>query len=341
MSQPADINDNRLTAYGLRLLKSPPTSAPVTEIVDFISETLLQNRVPREDDLIRGELRAMCAEFGYSWPAVVKELRRRVIRQNPFTADLADSDIEVRPSGVIVNHKAIQAITHNLMPFCPFKKRFIATDTYSLTSYEKPCGGWCCPTCGPEKTEALLEVLHRRISGLPEVYWTVTTWGPGLCNRLAGRRRDRAAQTFFYRRTDGIMFILADKSIDGRKDPTWCATMTPAEAIEWITPAMWVPGRQDSRFSDGWEPKDEDASTFDRSSDDENDSFAVESEGPMIPAYVPVTHLTDAEVIAVLAEFRDQVHKRFGIDLTDGVIPLDVRVKIFELLHALVRRGDP
>ena len=333
-------------------LPTPDRSSDIGKTVDFIFYDLAPDLLADGGSFRREELREICEEYGFYWPAVTKEHRRHVTAQNPISEGLGDEDVEVRPSGVIVDHKAIRAITHDLMPMCPFKNRSVATATFSLTSYEKPCGGWCCPKCGPKKTEALLATLTHRISDLSEVYWTVTTWDPGLCNRLAGRRRDRGAKTFFYRCSDGITFILSDKAIGGRKDPTWCSTMTPAEAIEWITPAMWVPGRKDSGFSDGWTAKGADADDFgssgpdedsDADASDDSDDAASESDELVevaIPAYIPVTHLSDAQVIAALAKFRDEAQTRFGVDPAEGVIPLDVRSDLVKLLQHLLNARD-
>ena len=128
-------------AFARPSLPAPDRSSPAADVLDFIAFDLGPERFPDNRSFLREDLRGICPEFGYDWAAVAKEVRRRMIRQYPLGADLADDDVEIRPSGVIVNHGAIRAITHDLMPFCPFKRRFVTTDTFSLTCFDKPCGG--------------------------------------------------------------------------------------------------------------------------------------------------------------------------------------------------------
>lgn len=185
-------------------------------------------------------------------------------------------------------------------------------------------------------------MLTDRISALSEVFWTVTMWDPGLCNRLAGRRRDRRASTFFYRRTDGCVFILADKLIGGSTDPTWCATMTPSEALEWLIPAMWIPGHEDHGFSDGWKVQHENVDGLVGTSGQDDSEVVHTPDNPAedaIPASISVTHLSDAQVTATLAEFRVETYERYDVDFDIGVIPRSMRLDLVKLLHSMLDRS--
>lgn len=305
-----------VSGFDLSSLPTPDRTSDVPDILDFISHDLGPDRLAEGHWFTRRQLHAVCEEFDFPYKAVWNEVRRQVFVDNPLNDSLTSEDVEITPSGIIVNKKAVRAITADLVTICPYKQRFMSTRNFLPYSKERPCGEpWHLP-CGVKEAEHLQERMRKTISGLDQVYVTFCQWDPGLSVRMRQRRLALGMESMTYHRIDGLAFIVSDKAHRGRSQPISCQAKSPAEAMEWFTEAIYVPGRMRADWSRGWKQRDDDAKG---SFDD-----------------IDLTHLSDQQVARVRSQFQVEARDQFGVEIETGYWPKDVRPKLVELMKKLV-----
>ena len=263
------------SGFDLPSLPTPDRSSDIRDILDFISYDLGPDRLAEGHWFTRKQLHAICKEFDFSYRAVLNELRRRAFVDNPLNGSLTSEDVDITPSGIIVNKSAVRAVTADLVATCPYKQRYISTRTFMPYCTERPCGEAWCLSCGPKEAEELFQWTWGKIGLLDKTYVTFCNWEPGLANRMTQRRSSLRMESVTYRRADDVVFIVSDKPHSGRTAPTSCRAASPNKAMEWFSEAIYVPGRKLVTWSDGWRPPKKQSGAF---------------------GDIDLTHLTDEQV---------------------------------------------
>jgi hypothetical protein len=298
-------------------LPIPDSSSPLREILDFIEGDVLPECFLEEGHwLTRRQLKRICREFDFPDKAVLSEIRREAFVGNLLNGNLSSEDVDVTPSGIIVNKKAIRAIAADLGATCPYKQRYISVKSFRPYCKERLCDEpWHLP-CGVRVAEELYQWMSMKLGPLDQVYVTFCPWTPSLSGRLGQRRFALGMESMTYHRIDGLAFIVSDKAHGGSVNPTSCQVKSPAEAMEWFTEAIYVPGRMRVDWSDGWRPP--------RPSS--NGAFDD----------IDLTHLTDEQVARVRAAFRSEANRLYGVQIETGQWPKGVHEKLVDLMRKLV-----
>jgi hypothetical protein len=294
----------------------PPTAdAPYREIAQHIDAEVVPDlwwyleRAPT-----RMELRAWCEGNGYGqrWPKVGPELRRLRALTAPRSTRVEAED------GVFVDTEMLDEIG-DLHSLCPFILRGVWLTNFRLARSERPCGSWWCATCGPKNARALKRLLADRIGSLETVYVASAQWSAKLMPRMR-QRRSADQQWLSYHRLDDMAFFISNSPIRGNSDPKACQALTPTDALEFFAREVaWVPGHLGHAWTPGWKPS---PVTRDRESSED---------------WMPLDGLSDPQVDELMARFRMEAARRFGVRTKTGSIPQSVHDDLVQLLRDLVQ----
>ena len=194
----------------------------------------------------RALLRGICKHNEWPWPQVSRALRHRAIAAHLHDHSL--QEVEWTRSGIPIYTDCFA----EPQPICPFKRRSYDLGHRTLRYEDKDCNSPSERQCGPRLAGELLDRVNLRTSHASDIYIAEAEWDDGLLNRMSQRRHGGKFNTFTYRDVDGNVSFIADAPMHGTGHPRTSDHVSPSEAIGWLLPRLWVPGRADASFSAGW-----------------------------------------------------------------------------------------
>ncbi len=123
-----------------------------------------------------------------------------------------------------------------------------------VTSWLKPCNGWGCETCGPQRIRKELRHAEHCFRGLPAIWHAVIERGDNqLRDRIKQRRRRARAEYLMIRRWQQDVHIFSTANLSGRLAPTRGTWLDPQAALDRLAQeALLHAGIVKLSWSVGW-----------------------------------------------------------------------------------------
>ena len=229
----------------------PGPKAPAAEVASHLCEIidpqyLLSRSVVSQRALLREICEAYNQDYGWYWPQVSRALRLRAIANRSHSHDV--DAVEWTPSDIPIFTDCFA----EPQPICQFKHKTYDMAHRRVRYEDRDCDSPSERRCGPRLADELLQRVKARMTPADEIYIAEAEWASGLMNRMTQRRHANGYNTFTYTDVDGKVSFVADGRMHGVDPPRTSELVSLDDAIEWVTPRLWVPGYRDASFSAGW-----------------------------------------------------------------------------------------
>ncbi len=315
--------------WDLPLAEPPTRSSPLREKALYLDGMVVDVGLYSNDDTgdyewvepSRAVARAICEAEDFHWPSIARELRTM---QFARSASAPDGDLAVTPQGIQIRVSTLWKLTYGLAPLCPFRKSGISR-AYRFWRWDDDCGSWACEKCGPDQADRLLRGLERilRVGGTNELYVVRVRYRPGLLNMMKKRNLRVRASYFWYRDVGDTVTFVSTKpllAVNSTKEPrVWNRTSAEAALIE-LRDVLWIPGHRDHGFAGDWE------GALD-TPDPEPGGGSFDTRG-----------LADEQMLRVLAIFKEEAQKDFGVDDDLGYIPPHHEQALEDLMEDIIKQ---